>query len=414
MKQFTLLFALIIAFYTSNAKTIKILFVGNSYIYVNDLPKTVYDLALSKGDSISYTTQAIGGASAMSLWNTSTVTASIAQGGWDYVVIQCQSQEPAFSPSQVATDTYPYVKKLDSLVQVTNTCAETMFFMTWGRKNGDAANAPFYPLIGTYEGMQSRLRESYLMFAQDFTASVSPVGVAWKNVRTQYPSIELYNPDESHPSIYGTYLAACVFYSSIFHKPATGASFITTGISTTDATNLQTIASNTILDSIDNWQQFGTIPFAKFSTNSSTNKTIVFINQSKHAVTYDWEFGDGQNSNLLNPIHTYTADGNYTVCLTITNACGKQEKYCNAVSVITTPNNIPNLEQEKISFIQDSNTITFKNITKSTEYQLINSNGVIVQKGIIKNNATLSFNEFLGVYFIQLKNTSKPFKIVLP
>lgn len=414
MKQLLLLIVLISSSYFAKAKKVNVLFIGNSYIYVNDLPKAVSDIATSLGDTLVYTTQAIGGSTANTLWNTAAVTSAIAQGGWDYVVLQCQSQEPAFSPNQVATDTYPYVKKLDSLVQATNTCAETMFFMTWGRKNGDAVNGTIYPPIATFEGMQGRLRESYLMFAQDFTATVSPVGVAWKNVRTQFPSIELYNPDESHPSIYGTYLAACVFYTSMFHKPATSASFITSGISTTDATNLQTIASNTVLDSIDNWQQFGTIPYAKFLTNSSTNKTIVFINQSKHAVTYNWEFGDGQTSNLLNPIHTYVADGNYSVCLTITNACGKQEKYCNAVSVITTPNNVPNLEQEKISFIQNSNTFTFKNIYKSTEYKLLNCNGAVVQKGIIKNNSTLTFNEFHGVYFIQLKTETKPIKIVLP
>jgi hypothetical protein len=413
MKKSITLFFLVLTSFIATAKNTKILFVGNSYTYVNDLPKTIQDLAISKGDSITYTTQATGGATAQSLWNSPAVISIIAQGGWDYVVLQCQSQEPAFPPSQVATDTYPFVKKLDSLVQATNSCAETLFFMTWGRKNGDAANAAFYPIIGTYDGMQSRLRESYLMFAQDFTASVAPVGVAWKKVRAQYPTIELYNPDESHPSIHGTYLAACVFYSSIFHKVAIGASFITSGISTTDATSLQTIASSTVLDSLDNWQQYGNLPFANYA-KTSTNKTVVFNNLSKHFTTSFWDFGDGQTSNSVNPTHTYLTDGNYAVCLTVTNACGKQEKFCNTVSIVTTPNALNEIKIESAYFIQNRNMIVFKNLNAATDFRVISMNGEVVKKGIAKNETSLSLDNLHGVYLIQLMYLSKPVKIVLP
>ena len=413
MKRLSLLVLLVSIQFFANAKTFKVLFVGNSYIYVNDLPKTIADIALSKGDTLVYTTQAIGGSTANSLWNTPAVISSISQGGWDYVVLQCQSQEPAFPPSQVASDTYPYVKKLDSLVQAKNTCAETIFYMTWGRKNGDAANGAGYPPIATFDGMNARLRESYLMFAQDFTTSVSPVGVAWKMVRTQFPLIELYQADESHPSIYGTYLAACVFYSSVFHKTSLGASFITAGISTTDATNLQTIGSNTVLDSLENWQQYGSNPLAKFSKNS-TNKNVVFINESKRFTASYWEFGDGQTSNLLNPIHTYLADGNYAVCLTVTNACGKTEKSCNSISVVTVPNSIEDIEKKTSLFIQDGNTLTFKNLKTETNYHLISINGEIVKKGIVKNEAPILLDNFHGIYFIQLINDTKSLKINLP
>jgi hypothetical protein len=92
MKKSITLFFLVLSSFIATAKNTKILFVGNSYTYVNDLPKTIQDLAISKGDSITYTTQATGGATAQSLWNTPAVISIIAQGGWDYVVLQCQSQ----------------------------------------------------------------------------------------------------------------------------------------------------------------------------------------------------------------------------------------------------------------------------------------------------------------------------------
>src|SRR5690606_33483657 len=98
---------------------------------------------------------------------------------WDIVVLQEQSQRPAFHPGQVATVTYPFARKLDTLIRNNRACTETMFFMTWGYKNGDATNCAVYPPICTYEGMQQRLRESYLQMAQDNKGIVSPVGVAW-------------------------------------------------------------------------------------------------------------------------------------------------------------------------------------------------------------------------------------------
>ena len=79
---------------------------------------------------------------------------------WDFVVIQAQSQEPSFPPSQVATQTYPYAQILVDSIAANDSCTEPVFFMT--RKNGDANNASFYPILGTYLGMQWRLRQSYL------------------------------------------------------------------------------------------------------------------------------------------------------------------------------------------------------------------------------------------------------------
>ncbi len=40
------------------------------------------------------------------------------------------------------------------------------------------------------------------------------------------------------------------------------------------------------------------------------------------AVSYNWDFGDGNNSTLSAPIHTYTTNGNFTVTLITTNNCG--------------------------------------------------------------------------------------------
>ncbi len=208
MKKFFLGLIFFLIATNTFAQQKRILFIGNSYFGVNNLPDVIYNFGLSYGDTIYYETHTPGGYTAMAHWNDATTKAKIMQGNWDVVCIQCQSQEPSFSPFQVETNTYPYIKKLDSLVQATNSCAETMYYMTWGRKNGDAGNCVSYPPVCTFDGMNQRLRESYLLFADYTDASVAPVGAAWKTTRDLHPTIDLYQSDESHPSMAGTFLAA--------------------------------------------------------------------------------------------------------------------------------------------------------------------------------------------------------------
>jgi len=220
------------------------------------MPQQVADLASSFGDTINYDSNTPGGATFSSHSTNATTLAKINQQEWDYVVLQAQSQEPSFPPSQVANDVYPYAQILvDSIVQ-NSLCTEPLFFMTWGRKYGDQQNCGVYPPICTYQGMQNRLRQSYLEMATTHNASAAPVGISWQNAMTLDSTIDLYISDNSHPSMYGSYLAACTFYSSIFKKSCVGSSFWPAGIDSATAVFLQSVASSTVLDSLATWNIF--------------------------------------------------------------------------------------------------------------------------------------------------------------
>ena len=78
-----------------------VLFIGNSYTYVNNMPQMIADIATSLGDTVTHESSTPGGYTAQQHTTNSTTTGKISQGGWDYVSIQCQSQEPSFSPAQV-------------------------------------------------------------------------------------------------------------------------------------------------------------------------------------------------------------------------------------------------------------------------------------------------------------------------
>ena len=67
------------------------------------------------------------------------------------------------------------------------------------------------------------------------------------------------------------------------------------------------------------------LPTANFSSNVTSGHaplSIQFIDLSKNAASRNWNFGDGTYSTQQNPMHTYSAVGNYTVALTVSNTAG--------------------------------------------------------------------------------------------
>jgi PKD repeat protein len=74
-------------------------------------------------------------------------------------------------------------------------------------------------------------------------------------------------------------------------------------------------------------------PEADFSWDNSMDPTIAYTDLSTNTPTaWDWDFGDGGTSTLQNPDHTYAVDGDYTVCLTATNAASSDTE-CKTVPV---------------------------------------------------------------------------------
>lgn len=392
--------------FNSNATTKRVLFIGNSYTGVNNLPNTFYNLCLSLGDSVVVDVNSPGGYTFNQHSTNATTISKIMQGNWDFVVLQEQSQLPSFHPTQVASDCYPYAKILCDTIKHYNPCAEVLFYMTWGRKNGDAGNCANYPPVCTYAGMQQRLRESYLEMTDSNNASCAPVGAVWNVFRNSFPNVELYSPDESHPSLSGTYLAACTFYSSIFSKASNGASYLG-GVIAQDAASIQSTASQVVLDSLENWQQYGGIPAAKFAFTNTLNN-FFFTNQSLRYSTTHWDFGDGTSmTNTNNPSHVYSSIGNYIVTLSISNDSCLEDKFIDTVQVTSIPSGFSEVVNEE-KFVQVfQNKLTLANLNKWGSLEIYASNGQLVRRiTSVQNSLTYTLDFVPGVYIYRLLSES--------
>lgn len=318
----------------AQSKKLKVLFIGNSYIYVNDLPKLISDLATSSGRQLTYSSSAPGGQNLQGHSTNPATLSLIGQGDWDYVVLQEQSQRPSFPDAQVAANVYPYARKLDSIIRAENPCAKTVFYMTWGRKNGDDDNCQFFPPLCTYAGMDSMLQLRYTIMADDNNATICPVARVWRDLRSKQPGIELYDADESHPSINGSFAAACAFYAILFRSDPALCTF-NAGLSSSDAMIIKNTAKKIVFDSLNHWYRFQPLQAVNADySHAITGNQVNFTNMSAGAQDYLWDFGDGSTATDKDPVHSYSANGNYQVKL-LSGKCNDYDSITKMVNLTT-------------------------------------------------------------------------------
>lgn len=407
MKNFIWAFLLLMGT-NAEAKNLKVLFIGNSYTDVNNLPEIVKQIAAGMNDTLVYSKSTPGGYTFNQHSTNATTLGLIAQGGWDYVVLQEQSQYPSFPISQVENEVFPFAKKLDSLVHLASPCAKTVFYMTWGRKNGDPDNCPGWPPVCTYQGMDSLLQLRYTMMAQMNNAWISPVGKIWRYLRNNNPTIELYSADGSHPSTAGSYAAALSFYAVMFGKDATATTY-TFGLSAADANSIKSAAKLVAYDSLTTWRQYNTAALAASYTYTNTNNVFNFVSNSSGSQisSYKWNFGDGTPEvTTQNAAHTFTTAGPHNVCLTIKNSCG-EDMDCKSITSgtvgiddVNTANGISVYPNPAKDYLQ------LNGVASNYEYTIYNAIGQKMKSGRVGTGTNMiDVNHFSkGVYYLEMKN----------
>lgn len=391
---------------TAFAQDKSVLFIGNSYTYTANLPGTLYNLAAAGGDTIYHESSTPGGYTYEGHSTNNSTLTKIASRDWDFVVLQEQSQKPSFPPSQVASETYPYAEILVDSIRSNYECSEPVFFMTWGRRDGDQQNCQFYPPLCTFEGMNGRLRESYLEMGQLNDATVAPCGAAWYQMKLDNSTFwnGLYSGDGSHPSQWGTYLNACVFYATIFRKSPVGIDYYA-NIGQQDAEDLQQLAEDIVLDSLSSWFIGHQDAVANADYSSSGNLSVNFSQTSENVDSHYWNFGDGNTSTEANPTHTYPNSGAFDVEYIATSNCDADTSNFEVVITVASINE-PN-ELESIKVISSNGNIELKNPLNSKLNVLISDlTGRTIYNSEITSNANFTFSlpQTNGIYLVQLSN----------
>ena len=181
-----------------------ILFIGNSFTNRNDMPGLLTQLAAAATPARSLQTSRViaNGMSLKTHWDRGEARKAIRSRDWDYVVLQEQSTLPLKNRQKM----HEHVRLFDG--EITSHGAKTVLYLTWAR-------------LETFE-RQDELSDAYLSIGRELRAIVAPVGVAWQRVLKEHPEIALHDRDKSHPNPAGSYLAACVFFATLFHRSPVG------------------------------------------------------------------------------------------------------------------------------------------------------------------------------------------------
>jgi hypothetical protein len=189
--------------------TTRVLFLGNSYTYFNDLPAILSELAKA-GHQCTVETRMVapGGKTLKDHWESSASHQALDSQAWDFVVLQDQSTLGINfyfeGQTRVGGDEIfrPYAERWANEIRKHH--ATPVFYLTWARRATPVD--------------QAALNYAYIRAARTTHSLVAPVGLAWARVRQTDPSIDLYYRDGAHPSPAGSYLAACAIYAAIFRK----------------------------------------------------------------------------------------------------------------------------------------------------------------------------------------------------
>lgn len=240
-----LLDGLSVELWATTNRNVRVLFIGNSYTYADDIPWITRQLAASANDGCSVETDMVAfpGATLRMHWEKGDVIAKLRDSKWDFVVMQEQSMVPLTNPAEMRR----YARLFAHEIHLNS--ATPVLFVTWPRKHRPE--------------LQTRITEIYTATAKDIKALLAPVGPTWEMVLAKDSNLELFHQDGSHPSPLGSYIGACVFYSvfckkspdglmrTVYARPAPGAHSPVITLPKEQAAFLhkvvwQTVQSNTI------------------------------------------------------------------------------------------------------------------------------------------------------------------------
>ncbi len=343
MKQ-AIIVIIILAGISCNAQdTLKVLFIGNSFMSFNDLPNLFGQLADGAGEHVVVASHMPGGASVgdtiqgtfAHMYNPA-VYALIKSNEWDYLFLQDRQSRFAMSRGIFPGDSKViegHTRIRDSLLFY-HPCAHMAWFAGFGTKNG------YPPYSPTGVGLIDSIYQNYKYLEDSIGQVIVPIGPAYLRIMANHPSIDLWGPDEEHPSLKGSLLIASVLYASVFKNSPIISNF-NPGIPDAEDSILKTIGYQTTIDSLG------------FSGLSGITPPIIQSGDSLMVTGYQscsW-FLNGLPFPANNCVAEIAQTGSYYALATSGNGCtfrtmeqlymlptGTSEAKCNKVQIEIFPN----------------------------------------------------------------------------
>jgi len=310
-------------FYSSNSygRDVEtfVLFLGNSNVRYNNLPKLFEDLSINSNKNVFVDSYAMDGMQLADHLTDPDALNKISERQWDYVVLIGGSMRAAYPDSFIQKPVKQALADLKNLITENNDSAKTIYCMPWAYEDG------MKWLVGwtdDYKEMQQKIYSNTLRLKSDIDFWIAPVGWAWFMVlkENDYPLHFLHREDWSHPTLDGSYLAACVIFATLFQESCSGNLFYS-DLSSELAQSYQETASKIVLDDLVLWniEKEEIVPepdrYFEIAQNYpnpfSTNSTISF-EVFKPALIH-LRVNNELGKQILDPVNSYLKTGKYHV-----------------------------------------------------------------------------------------------------
>jgi hypothetical protein len=281
----------------------RVLFVGNSITYFNEMPQLFRSIALNNGKNVSVSMYAPGGTGFVNHYVDPNVYALFRES-WDVVVLQPGSGESAGASWPVDTTIYRGRILLDSIYTY-SPCAKVFIYeIPYGVPSENEYNV--------YFSVQDRIRDSITQLSDSMGIPFLPAGQCARAYYEMHQNLLLHGSyNDIHPNLNGSFLVASTFYAGIFREQVSQTTYYSNVVPDTAAIFFN-IVDTVVFNHLNDWRLNTFNLSADFSANI-TGGDVTFSNGAVNAASVEWDFGDGNSSVETNPSHTYASNGEYWV-----------------------------------------------------------------------------------------------------
>lgn len=236
---------------TFSQEPLRILFIGSSYFNYNNQPELFKQLSLAGGKELRIDQYMPSGLFLSDHANKPETLSKIRADSWDYVILQGSGPGMAYPDSISDHPVYPALKKLIKSISRSDKDCRVVYCMPWAFEDGMTWKKGW---SDDFLEMQQKIEATTLQYACDLGFMVAPVGMAWSRVLNEksFPLHYLHFRDWNHPTKRGSYLMACVIYSTIFRESCADIAY-SAGLDRDEAQYFRELASRVVLDSLQLW-----------------------------------------------------------------------------------------------------------------------------------------------------------------
>jgi len=286
----------------------RILFIGNSITYYNNMPQMFRDIANNKGEKVTISVHAPGGTGIVDHYVNTNLYSLIRSKAWDIVILQPGSSESAGASYPVDVTVQRAHILLDSIYK-NNSCTKVFLYeIPYGIPSSGG-----YP---KYFQVQTMIRDSVTKMADSLHLQILPTGESFRAYYSTAQNMYLHGSiNNIHPNANGSYLVASTMYTGVFQDSVSGTSFYAS-IPTDSALKFFNIVDSVVLLNKPDWR----INVYNIHAEFSYVQNVQNVSFTNHSVNYSnsfWAFGDGALSNNNAPNHTYNSSATFQVKLIV-------------------------------------------------------------------------------------------------